>query len=124
MPNYDIHAAKLNDKLNQVVGELEQIATYNEESDDWEAKPELTDAAEADENSHADAAEELAGRVALTTNLEQDYRNIKRALKKIADGTYGICEISGETIEPERLLFKPDARTCHTHMDEEGTLPL
>lgn len=124
MPNYEIHAAKLKEKLIEVTRELNQIATHNDSTDDWEAKPEIDNTGEADENSHADSSEELASRAALTSNLEQDYRNLKRALQKIEKGTYGICEISGEPIEPERLLFKPDARTCLAHMNDEATLPL
>ncbi len=125
MPDYQIHKAKLEEKLEQIVGELGQIAAYNETTDDWEAIPEVENGGgEADENSHADAAESLSERMATVTNLEQDYRNIKRALEKLTNGTYGICEISGEAIESERLLFKPDARTCHKHMDEESSLPI
>jgi DnaK suppressor protein len=124
MQSFEIHAAKLQERLSQVINELKQVATHNEATDDWEAIPENLEGSEADENAHADASEELSSRVALTTSLEQDYRNIKRALLKIENGTYGICEITSEPIEPERLLFKPDARTCHKHMNEEGSLPL
>lgn len=123
MENFAAHEAKLKEKLSQIESELAQVATHNEDTDDWEAVPEIA-GEEADENVHADAAEGLALRVATVTNLEQDYRNIKRALAKIAAGTYGRCEVSGEPIEAERLNFKPDARTCHAHMNEESSLPL
>lgn len=37
-------------------------------------------------------------------------QEINRALKKIEDGTYGICEMSGELISDERLVAIPTAR--------------
>ena len=37
---------------------------------------------------------------------------IDRALEKIDEGEYGLCEESGESIEKERLEAKPWARFC------------
>ncbi len=37
---------------------------------------------------------------------------IDAALARIADGTYGTCEICGQPIEAERLAAMPEARTC------------
>ena len=63
-------------------------------------------------------------RRATLSALETEYRDIKRALQKIADGNYGTCEICGEPIEEDRLNFKPTARTCTKHMNDESQLPL
>lgn len=123
MNNFDFHKNKLETRLQEVVAELGGIATLDETTDDWTPLPEEI-GQETDENSHADASEDLEGRTAMVSDLEKEYRNIKRALNKIANGTYGICEISGEPIEEKRLLFKPDARTCTEHMDEENSLSL
>ena len=36
---------------------------------------------------------------------ESDYLvNLQKALQRIKDGTYGICEVSGELISEERLM--------------------
>lgn len=123
MNNFDFHKSKLETQLQEVTAELSSIATHDEATDDWVPLPEEV-GQETDENSHADASEDLEGRTAMVSDLEKEYRNIKRALNKIANGTYGVCEISGEPIEEKRLLFKPDARTCTEHMDEEDSLPL
>lgn len=123
MNNFDFHKSKLETRLQEVVAELESIATLDGTTDDWTPLPEVI-GQETDENSHADASEDLEERTAMVSDLEKEYRNIKRALNKIANGTYGICEISGEPIEEKRLLFKPDARTCTEHMDEENSLSL
>lgn len=38
-------------------------------------------------------------------------KQIDRALEKIGDGTYGICDISGEEIPKTRLDVMPEANT-------------
>ena len=46
----------------------------------------------------------------LLMSRESDYlTNLKKALQRIKDGTYGICEISGELISKERLMEVPNA---------------
>ncbi|MGB9734886.1 MAG: RNA polymerase-binding protein DksA [bacterium] len=37
---------------------------------------------------------------------------IDEALKRIKDGTYGICEICGEEISEERLRYRPVTTQC------------
>ena len=34
------------------------------------------------------------------------------ALRRLDDGTYGICEVCGKPIPGERLAARPSARTC------------
>ena len=103
---------------------LSNIAVHNLETDDWEVMTDIENKPEADLNNQADAAEAAEERVTTLAELETKYRNISRALHKIADGSYGICEISGEPIEPERLKANPAARTCIAHKEEEYNLPL
>lgn len=92
----------------------------------WEAKNTETEIAEAtaDPNEHADKLEEFEEHQMINDELEVRYNLVKRALKKIEDGTYGICEISGEQIEADRLEANPAARTCKKHMAEGEKLPL
>ncbi len=111
-------------KLRSLTSELETIANHNAETDDWEARPVGTESAEPDANDEADVVEEWNERRATVAVLEVDYRNIRRGLQKIESGTYGICEVSGHPIEPERLAANPLARTCVAHMNDEGDLPL
>ena len=110
--------------LTAVTTELEQIASHNEETGDWEAIPDASDLGNADVNIEADAFEDWATRRALVAALETRYRDLKRAIEKIEAGTYGICEISGEPIEPERLAVNPAARTNIANRDREPELPL
>jgi DnaK suppressor protein len=116
---------KLETQLANLITELSAIGNYDPITDNWEAIPDQEEnPITADENDAADLTEDWQERRSTLADLEREYRDVKRALRKIADGTYGICEISGEPIEEARLNFRPEARTCQAHMNEEGTLPL
>jgi DnaK suppressor protein len=52
---------------------------------------------------------------ALTDAERKELSDIEIALKKIENGTYGICEVSGEEIEEKRLRAVPYAKTCMEH---------
>ena len=108
--------------LANVIKSLSTIAVYNEQTGDWVAKPEGSDIREADENVKADIVEDWNERRATLSQLETRYNNIKIALRKIDEGTYGVCEISGEKIDEDRLVANPAARTCKAHFDKENTL--
>lgn len=51
-------------------------------------------------------------RYALLDNEKDIINRIDNALKRIEDGSYGICEICGKEIPNERLDFMPYATTC------------
>lgn len=104
--------------------ELKSLGIEQPTDKDWVALPEDGAPTEADSNVVADRAEDWAERNAILAEIETRHNNIKRALQKIETGTYGICEISGETIEDDRLEANPAARTCKDHLDEEAQLPL
>ena len=122
--SHDELKATLTEQLAAITSELQSVATHNPETDDWVAVPVPADMHNADPNDDADAVEEWNERRASMAQLEVRYKNIKRALKKIEDGTYGVCEISGEPIEDERLAANPAARTNMANMDREKELPI
>ncbi len=115
---------RLETELTEVISELRTIAVQDPETGDWEAVPGNEDATETDDNVEADAVEDWDIRSGVVAELETRYRNINRAIEKIVAGTYGICEISGELIEPERLDANPAARTSIANRDRERELPL
>jgi len=43
---------------------------------------------------------------------KQELEEINEALKRIEQGTYGICEMCEEEIQEERLKIKPFAKYC------------
>jgi RNA polymerase-binding transcription factor DksA len=115
---------RLKADLLNITAELETIAILNPETGDWVATIDSTELGSADVNIVADVTEDWDTNQALLGQLETRYRNIVRALEKFDAGAYGICEISGETIEPERLAANPAARTNIANRDREAELPL
>ena len=82
----------------------------------WEATAGKMEVDSADENEVADKIEEFEENSSILEQLEEQMREVQAALERIAAGTYGICEISGEPIEKERLEANPSARTSLKHM--------
>lgn len=83
---------------------------------DWEAVPPEGER-EADPNDQAEQMEGYRENAAILTDLEIRYNDVKDALARIENGTYGICEVSGEPIEEDRLEADPAARTNKAHMN-------
>ncbi len=56
-------------------------------------------------------------------NQKKELEEINEALKKIEEGTYGICEMCDEPIQEERLKIKPHAKyciICREYIEKEG----
>lgn len=117
--NTDRYQKILEEEATRLKSELESLGVQNPDvKTDWTERADDLDVVNADPNDVADRTEEYDERRATLATLEGRYNDIKRALKKITDGTYGICEISGESIEEDRLNANPAARTCKEHMDQ------
>lgn len=97
--------------------ELETVGKRNPDNPrDWEAKSSPDDATSADENDLADTIEDYEGNTAILKQLETRYNEVLKALDKIKNGTYGVCEVCGKPIEEDRLEANPAARTCKEHI--------
>lgn len=101
----------------------EELSTVGErnpkDKDDWvPARPDM-DTLESDPSERADAYESFGENVGILHNLEVRYTNVKNALIRMKDETYGFCSVCGEKIEEKRLEANPAADTCITHKDEE-----
>ena len=83
----------------------------------WEAKS-AVEIDTADDNEVADKMEELEENQLILGQLDKQLVEVEAALERIQKGTYGICEISGEPIEKDRLEASPSARTCIKHMKQ------
>lgn len=72
-------------------------------------------------NHPADDATDLFTRernLAVGGDLEQELQDVERALQRIEQGTYGMCEVDGAPISIERLLARPAATLCIEHQRE------
>lgn len=97
--------------------ELADIAIFNTEVGAWEATPDQELVGEIDDNDAADRFEDFEERSGMVTTLSARLKDIDDALAKIEAGKYGICEVSGEPIEADRLEANPAARTNKAHMN-------
>ncbi len=55
---------------------------------------------------------ELEKRLALDKQVRAKLAEIDHALDKFAKGTYGLCDVCGKPISPERLEALPQANLC------------
>lgn len=107
----------LNSELNKLEAELSTVGRKNPDNqNDWEAIEKPNGADEADELEVADKIEEFENNKGILNQLEIRLNEVKKALGKIEDGTYGICEVCSQPIEEDRLEANPSASTCKSHM--------
>ncbi len=85
---------------------------------DWMATPPEVDTSEEDYTVQADRYEEFFNRGGAISALELRLLQVKKALQRIDEGTYGVSEISGKEISLPRLLANPAATTT---IDEANT---
>jgi len=102
----------LMDKRKEIQEQLSAFAKKNANiKDDYKTEfPHIGD--EEDEN--ADEVIMYQDNLGVEHKLEEDILAVNEALKRIEDGTYGICYNCGEpkTIEIDRLKAFPEAKTC------------
>jgi len=84
--------AELEGKLKELIGDNDEtrFVDYGSEQDD---------------NAHEVADWDLNRNT--TQTIKKQLRDIKAALQRIEDGTYGICKYTGKPIEKKRLLARP-----------------
>lgn len=110
---------KLEAEKKLLESELRSVGRINpENSRDWEATPSPIDVMPADKTEVAEQMEEFEERGAIEVELENKLGSVNRALDKIKNNAYGVCEIGGELIEKTRLEANPAATTCIKHLND------
>ncbi len=103
---------KLISEKKRVEAELATVGRKNPQNqNDWEAVQPDLNVPTTDRNDVADSLEAYEENREIVEILENQLNDINVALEKIKKGAYGICEISREPIEKERLEANPSART-------------
>jgi len=95
-------------RLLQLRNELNAIAAN---SDDSAAVVEL-DQSKVGRLSRMDAIQAQAMAKASVERREAMLRDIEAALKRIDDGSYGLCQDCNEVIDPRRLEIDPTVLRC------------
>ncbi len=98
----------------KIAGDLQQIEGDTLSGDQPSSGGELSDVADMATDNYD---KEL--NIGLASNEQQLLNDIDTALKRIEDGTYGICEIYGTAIPKKRLLAMPYTRLSMKAQEEE-----
>jgi len=102
---------KLEEGKNSLQKELESFAKKDDvPKGDWETKYPNRENGSMEEE--ADEMQEYDNLLSLEHSLELKLKDVNKALEKIAEGKYGICEKCGKEIGEERLRACPEAKTC------------
>lgn len=121
----DTHHYKvlLEKERDHLTTQLDKLGSRDpSQPNNWDVARSDIDVVQADQNEFADKNEELHVNSIVLDELETRYRLVVHALEKIEKGTYGICELSGAPIEPERLAANPAARTSKAEMGNEDKI--
>ena len=100
MPNTAAAKARLDVQLAELEGRQKRIAGDL-------AKPLNPDSSE--QAVEMEDNDSLQGQAAL---VAREIASVKRALKRIENGTYGECVRCGSEIAPKRLEVRPEAALC------------
>ncbi len=60
-----------------------------------------------DEDENASEVAMYSDNLSIEQELEKALRDVNNSLKRIEDGTYGICKYTGEAINQDRLRARP-----------------
>lgn len=101
---------KLEEEKTRLEAELAKFTTKNAHvADDFDATfPEYGD--KADENAQ-EITDFLANKP-LEMTLEKTLRDVYKSLKRMEEGTYGICKYCDQPIDEKRLLARPTSSSC------------
>jgi RNA polymerase-binding transcription factor DksA len=99
---------KLLEERRRLEEELGRFAKPTGAAGDYETQFEIIG---TDEDENASEVEEYADHLALEENLESQLRDVTDALAKMENGSYGVCEKTGQSIPLDRLMAYPAART-------------
>jgi RNA polymerase-binding transcription factor DksA len=115
----EIYKTKLEEEKKLLEDELGEIGRVDK-TGDWEATPEeeIISQEVPDEGDMAERAEDYEERSIKLNRLETRLSDINKALGKIENDKYGVCENCGKPIEEDRLEANPAALTCKECMDK------
>jgi RNA polymerase-binding protein DksA len=110
----DLYKKMLLQLRGKIAGDLQQIEGDTLSGNQPSSAGELSDVADMATDNYD---REL--NIGLASNEQQLLNDIDVALKRIEDGTYGICEIYGTAIPKKRLLAMPYTRLSMKAQEEE-----
>ncbi|GAA2156481.1 TraR/DksA family transcriptional regulator [Humibacillus xanthopallidus] len=104
--------------------EVERLAALRREFAEVVDATEMTNADDEHDPEGSTIAYERTQIAAFITQAEHHLEEIEAAQQRLADGTYGLCEVCGGRIPDARLEARPTATTCVEHTPSARTAPL
>ncbi len=101
---------KLLEEKAKLEVELGGFATRNPKNvDDFNADfPQLGEK----EDENASEVAEYSKDLTVERTLEASLRDVKKALERLHEGTYGVCKYCGKSIDNKRLMARPTSTSC------------
>ena len=104
--DFNLLRSSLEQERTRLIQKLDQMKTRdystNESKGSWFG--------ERDEQSTE--ANELRSHLSSEKNLREELAKVEHVLHKLDEGTYGLCDDCGQTIDPDRLQALPHANLC------------
>lgn len=117
MENTQHYKELLENELKNLEAELATVGRKNPDATgDWEAVGEASED-KAESGDVSETIETFENNRGILNQLEVRLNEVKSALSKIENGSYGTCETCGSAIEEDRLEANPAAPTCKAHME-------
>ncbi len=104
--NHKLTKLRLENDRKRLEDQLEQLKASRPTENRREGSPFGKREEEATETA------DLENRMALEQRTKEQLAEVERALEKFEKGNYGICELCGKPINPERLEALPQALYC------------
>lgn len=105
----DEHAARerLDSERDRLQGLVTELRSETERDDDTSEQVDVAGPPGAVTGEIFEREKDLS----ILEGLELELAEVEAALRRLDDGTYGVDEVTGEPIDPERLEAIPAART-------------
>ena len=105
--SFKLLRSRLESERKRLSEELEQLTASIRPSDE---RREGSPFAKKEEG--ATEALELERRLSLEKHIRDSLAEVENALQKFEKGTYGLCDVCGQSIDPARLEALPQANLC------------
>jgi DnaK suppressor protein len=104
--------------------ELERLAALRREYAEVVDATEMSNADDEHDPEGSTIAYERSQIASFIARAEAHLAEIEDAQRRIAEGTYGLCEVCGRPIPAGRLEARPTATTCVEHAPSAKSAPL
>ncbi|OHA60145.1 MAG: hypothetical protein A2589_00500 [Candidatus Vogelbacteria bacterium RIFOXYD1_FULL_46_19] len=118
MTDLNHYQQKLLAEKERLEADLKSIATNEThvEPEEWSTMASEKDQPVETRDEVADRLEDMEERQSQEAALGGSLAEVEKALDRLAQDQFGLCEVCGGEIEPARLEANPAATTCLAHV--------